>query len=87
LRRVAKLERAAPSTLMARYYAALNDVALRVLGKPYWAVESDPAALTRVSEALGEDFVRSLNEEELTAFAAELERLIEITEGDAERRT
>jgi hypothetical protein len=71
-RRVAKLEqeRAANSaTLMDRYWAHLDRVALRLYGRRMKETDGD---VRRIWEE-GDEFVQSLREDELERFLVELE--------------
>jgi hypothetical protein len=73
-RRVAKLEqeRAVNSaTLMDRYWAHVDRVALRLTGMPLRSL--DGAGVDRLRDALDDEFVQRLREDELDQFLAELE--------------
>jgi hypothetical protein len=72
--RVAKLERDRvlhPATLMDRYWAHVDNVSLRLSGKP---LRQTDVSRERIFEEMGDEFQRSLSIEELTQFLAELKR-------------
>jgi hypothetical protein len=68
---------------MDRYYAHLDNIALLTTGRPFRVIEADEDWKT-FSDALGNDFVRSLDYEQLLQFQADLEREIEVIKSKAD---
>ena len=76
--RVAKLERneslTGPPTVLDRYGAELDRVALRLTGRRWQTIAADGPLANLVSEKM-KDFVRGLSDKDLAILKSELERI------------
>jgi hypothetical protein len=76
--RLVKLERneslTGPPTVLDRYRAELDNVALRLTGKRWQTIAADAQFADLVSEKLNE-FLRSLSDKDLAILKSELERI------------
>ena len=68
-RRVARLERVAwlmrPRSLQDEWDAALDEAALRLTGRRYQAVHTDPAVVAKIFEGMNVEFLERLSDEDL----------------------